>query len=100
MPLAWRRPALSGSRAGPDVRGARTPAPARGAVRRCLAHAGPGCMVAVGYMDPGNWATSLAGGSRYGEVMLSVVIVSSLMAMGFQAAAVRLGLASGLDLAQ
>ena len=69
-------------------------------LRRCCAFAGPGCMVAVGYMDPGNWATSIAGGSRYGEALLAVVIASSLMAMLFQAAAVRLGLAGGADLAQ
>ncbi len=69
-------------------------------VRRCCAFAGPGCMVAVGYMDPGNWATSIGGGSRYGEALLAVVIASSLMAMLFQAAAVRLGLAGGVDLAQ
>jgi manganese transport protein len=53
---------------------------------------GPGYLVAVGYMDPGNWATSLAGGSRFGYTLLSVILVSNLMAMLFQAAAVRLGL--------
>jgi len=75
---------------------------ARGAAfaRRACAFAGPGCMVAVGYMDPGNWATAIAGGSRYGEALLAVVIASSIVAMLFQAAAVRLGLASGRDLAQ
>jgi manganese transport protein len=57
-------------------------------------------MVSVGYMDPGNWATAIAGGSRYGESLLAVVVASSLMAMGFQAAAARLGLAGGQDLAQ
>jgi manganese transport protein len=72
----------------------------RAFARRCRAFAGPGCMVAVGYMDPGNWATSIAGGSRYGETLLAVVIASSLMAMLFQAAAVRLGVAGGEDLAQ
>jgi manganese transport protein len=56
--------------------------------------------VAVGYMDPGNWATSLAGGSQFGYALLSVVLVSNLMAMLFQAAAVRLGIGAGLDLAQ
>jgi len=82
------------------------PAPARAGVgaralaRRCCTFAGPGCMVAVGYMDPGNWATSIAGGSRYGEALLAVVVASSLMAMLFQAAAVRLGLAGDEDLAQ
>ena len=73
---------------------------ARALARRCCTFAGPGCMVAVGYMDPGNWATSIAGGSRYGEALLAVVVASSLMAMLFQAAAVRLGLAGDEDLAQ
>lgn len=68
--------------------------------RRALAFAGPGYMVAVGYMDPGNWATSIAGGSQFGYSLLAVIFASNLMAMLFQAAAVRLGLASGLDLAQ
>jgi manganese transport protein len=57
-------------------------------------------MVSVGYMDPGNWATAIAGGSRYGEALLAVVVASSVMAMAFQAAAARLGLAGGQDLAQ
>ena len=61
---------------------------------------GPGYLVAVGYMDPGNWATSLSGGSTFGYALLSVVLLSSLMAMLLQAAALRLGLVSGLDLAQ
>src|ERR1700712_4148722 len=68
--------------------------------RRMLAFFGPGYLVAVGYMDPGNWATSLAGGSRFGYALLSVILVSNLMAMLFQAAAVRLGIAAGVDLAQ
>jgi len=69
-------------------------------VRRGLCFAGPGCLVAVGYMDPGNWATSIAGGSRFGYSLLAVILVSNLIAMLFQAAAVRLGIASGRDLAQ
>ncbi|MGH8227719.1 MAG: Nramp family divalent metal transporter, partial [Steroidobacteraceae bacterium] len=68
--------------------------------RRLLAFAGPGFLVAVGYMDPGNWATSLAGGSQFGYSLLSVVIMSNFMAMLLQAAAVRLGIAGGIDLAQ
>ena len=68
--------------------------------RRLLSFVGPGYLVAVGYMDPGNWATSLAGGSTFGYSLLSVVVLSSLMAMLLQAAAVRLGMGSGLDLAQ
>ena len=68
--------------------------------RRLLAFAGPGFLVAVGYMDPGNWATSLAGGSQFGYSLLSVILASNVMAMLLQAAAVRLGLAGGVDLAQ
>ena len=65
-----------------------------------LAFAGPGYLVAVGYMDPGNWATDLAGGARYGYTLLSVIMISNLMAILLQALALRLGIASGRDLAQ
>ena len=65
-----------------------------------FAFAGPGYLVAVGYMDPGNWATDLAGGARYGYALLSVIMISNLMAILLQALAARLGIASGRDLAQ
>jgi manganese transport protein len=68
--------------------------------RKLLAFAGPGYLVAVGYMDPGNWATDLAGGARYGYALLSVILLSNLMAILLQALAVRLGIGSGRDLAQ
>jgi manganese transport protein len=68
--------------------------------RKLFAFAGPGYLVAVGYMDPGNWATDLAGGARYGYALLSVIMVSNLMAILLQALAARLGIASGRDLAQ
>jgi manganese transport protein len=68
--------------------------------RRMLVFFGPGYLVAVGYMDPGNWATSLAGGSQFGYSLLCVILASNLMAMLFQAAAVRLGVGAGVDLAQ
>src|SRR5687768_4149299 len=68
--------------------------------RKLFAFAGPGYLVAVGYMDPGNWATDLAGGARYGYTLLSVILMSNLMAILLQALAVRLGIASGRDLAQ
>jgi manganese transport protein len=68
--------------------------------KKLLAFAGPGYLVAVGYMDPGNWATDLAGGSRYGYTLLSVIMLSNLMAILLQALALRLGIASGRDLAQ
>src|SRR5678810_830179 len=68
--------------------------------RKLFAFAGPGYLVAVGYMDPGNWATDLAGGSRYGYTLLSVIMISNFMAILLQALAARLGIASGRDLAQ
>ena len=64
------------------------------------AFAGPGYLVAVGYMDPGNWATDLAGGSAFGYTLLSVILISNIMAMVLQALAARLGIVTGLDLAQ
>ncbi|MBO1074120.1 Nramp family divalent metal transporter [Roseomonas marmotae] len=69
-------------------------------LRRLLAFIGPGYMVAVGYMDPGNWATAIAGGSAFGYTLLSVALLSSLMAMLLQAICARIGIASGRDLAQ
>jgi manganese transport protein len=68
--------------------------------RKMLAFAGPGYLVAVGYMDPGNWATDLAGGARYGYTLLSVILVSNVMAIVLQSLAARLGIAGGRDLAQ
>jgi manganese transport protein len=68
--------------------------------RKLLAFTGPGYLVAVGYMDPGNWATDLAGGARFGYTLLSVVMVSNLMAILLQALSARLGIACGRDLAQ
>ncbi len=68
--------------------------------RKAMAFAGPGYMVAVGYMDPGNWATDLAGGARFGYTLLSVVLLSNLMAMLLQALALKLGIVTGRDLAQ
>jgi manganese transport protein len=68
--------------------------------RRLFGFVGPGYLIAVGYMDPGNWATDLAGGSAYGYALLWIVLLSSVMAMFLQVMAARLGIASGLDLAQ
>jgi manganese transport protein len=84
----------------PEVHGS-VPVPASASVlRKMLAFAGPGYLVAVGYMDPGNWATDLAGGARYGYTLLSVVMISNLMAILLQALSARLGIAAGRDLAQ
>lgn len=71
-----------------------------GFLRRFLAVVGPGFMVSVGYMDPGNWATDIAGGSRYGYQLLWVILASNLMAIFLQVLCVRLGLVTGRDLAQ
>jgi manganese transport protein len=69
-------------------------------IRKILAFAGPGYLVAVGYMDPGNWATDIGGGSKFGYTLLSVILISNLMAMFLQALSAKLGIASGRDLAQ
>ena len=71
-----------------------------GAFRRFLGFVGPGFLVSVGYMDPGNWATDLAGGSQFGYALLWVILLSNLMAILFQHLCVRLNVATGLDLAQ
>ena len=71
-----------------------------GSWRRFAAFLGPGYMVAVGYMDPGNWATSIAGGSKFGYTLLIVALISNLMAIVLQALCARLAIASGRDLAQ
>jgi manganese transport protein len=68
--------------------------------RRCFSFFGPGMMIAVGYMDPGNWATDIAGGSKFGYLLLSVILISNLFAMMLQHLALKLGIATGLDLAQ
>jgi manganese transport protein len=94
----WRQASATVSL--PEVHGS-VPIPMGGGFwRKMLAFAGPGYLVAVGYMDPGNWATDLAGGSKYGYTLLSVIMLSNLMAILLQALALRLGIASGRDLAQ
>src|SRR5512133_202080 len=94
----WRRPRRSPS-LPESHRSIRVPTGA-GFWRKVLAFAGPGYMVAVGYMDPGNWATDLAGGARFGYTLLSVILLSNLMAILLQALALKLGIATGRDLAQ
>src|ERR1051326_7027275 len=71
-----------------------------GFFRKLLAFSGPGYLVAVGYMDPGNWATDLAGGSAFGYTLLSVILLSSLMAILLQSLSAKLGIVTGRDLAQ
>ena len=95
---AWRREA--GGPSLPEVH--RTIAVPANATfwRKCLAFAGPGFLVAVGYMDPGNWATDLAGGAQFGYALLFVIMLSNLMAILLQHLSVKLGIATGRDLAQ
>src|SRR6266487_1327513 len=68
--------------------------------RKLMAFSGPGFLVAVGYMDPGNWATDLAGGARFGYALLSVVMIANFMAILLQHLCIKLGVATGRDLAQ
>src|SRR5438309_5413136 len=94
----WRNQALAPSL--PEVyRSLHVPRTADG-LRKLFAFAGPGFLVAVGYMDPGNWATDLAGGSRYNYTLLSVIMLSNLMAVLLQSLAIKLGVVTGRDLAQ
>jgi len=94
----WRTAAKTNSL--PEVHGSIAVPHEAGYWRKMAAFAGPGYLVAVGYMDPGNWATDLAGGARFGYTLLSVIMISNLMAILLQALAARLGIASGRDLAQ
>jgi manganese transport protein len=93
----WRRPRLA-----PSLQEVYRTVPVGHASwwRKALAFAGPGYLVAVGYMDPGNWATDLAGGSRFGYTLLSVILISNLMAILLQGLSAKLGIVTGRDLAQ
>src|SRR3982074_3304976 len=94
----WRLP--PGSVSLPEVHASIAIPHGAGFMRKMLAFAGPGYLVAVGYMDPGNWATDLAGGARFGYTLLSVIMISNLMAILLQGLAAKRGIASGRDLAQ
>src|SRR5882672_7115489 len=97
----WRFKRLAEDQASLSEVFASIPVPMDGSwLRRLLAFSGPGYMVSVGYMDPGNWATDIAGGSKFGYTLLSVIMISNLMAILLQALSVRLGIATGRDLAQ
>lgn len=93
----WRQ-----ARSAPSLAEVHRSIPVTGATwfRKLLAFSGPGYLVAVGYMDPGNWATDLAGGSRFGYTLLSVILLSNLMAVLLQGLASKLGIVTGRDLAQ
>jgi manganese transport protein len=84
----------------PEVHRSVTVPRGKGFWRKLLAYSGPGYLVSIGYMDPGNWATDLAGGSQFGYALLSVILLSNLMAIVLQSLCVRLGVATGRDLAQ
>ncbi|MEP7293758.1 MAG: Nramp family divalent metal transporter [Chloroflexota bacterium] len=84
----------------PEVHGTIQIPQGAGFWRTLLAFAGPGLMVAVGYMDPGNWATDLAGGAQFGYLLLSVILISNLMAILLQHLSLKLGIVTGRDLAQ
>ena len=88
------------ARGSGDLRGSIATRKGASLARRFFVFLGPGYLVATGYMDPGNWATALAAGSRYGCALLFAAVLSSLIAIVLQALSARLGLASGLDLAQ
>src|SRR5204863_5716055 len=94
----WRQPASARSLS--EVHGSIPVPRTRSFLRRLLVFAGPGYLVAVGYMDPGNWATDIAGGSRFSYALLSVIMMSNLMAILLQSLSLRLGIATGRDLAQ
>src|SRR5499427_2656903 len=101
--LAASLPGWRGARGEPslsDVFASVRIAPGRSFGRKLLAFLGPGYLVAVGYMDPGNWATSLAGGSKFGYALLTVALLSNLMAIVLQSLCTRLGVGAGRDLAQ
>jgi manganese transport protein len=97
-PFSWH--VVAGTHSLPEVHASVEIPAGAGFWRKLLAFAGPGYLVAVGYMDPGNWATDIAGGARFGYTLLSVVFVSNFMAILLQSLAARLGIASGRDLAQ
>src|SRR5881398_2907030 len=96
--VAWRRTA--GEVSLPEVHRSIAIPTTASFWRKLAAFSGPGFLVAVGYMDPGNWATDLAGGARFGYALLSVIMISNLMAILLQHLCVKLGIATGRDLAQ
>ncbi|MBI4239133.1 MAG: Nramp family divalent metal transporter [Deltaproteobacteria bacterium] len=95
---SWRLPRASPSL--PEVHRSVGVPSAASFWRKMLAFAGPGYLVAVGYMDPGNWATDLAGGAQFNFALLSVILLSNIMAMVLQALSAKLGIVTGRDLAQ
>src|SRR5438874_9219756 len=95
---AWRRSA--GQISLPEVHRSIVVPQTASFWRKLIAFSGPGFLVAVGYMDPGNWATDLAGGAKFGYSLLIVIVVSNFMAILLQYLCIKLGVATGRDLAQ
>ncbi|NLR32424.1 Nramp family divalent metal transporter [Levilactobacillus tujiorum] len=94
---------LAGYANGPsleEVNGTVTIPKEKGFLKNLMAFSGPGALVAVGYMDPGNWVTSIGGGAKYGYLLMSVILMSSLIAMLLQYMAAKLGIVTQMDLAQ
>src|SRR5213080_4831324 len=96
--VAWRKPAGQVSLA--EVHRSIVVPTTASFWRKLLAFSGPGFLVAVGYMDPGNWATDLSGGAQFGYSLLAVVMISNFMAIMLQHLCIKLGVATGRDLAQ
>src|SRR6188508_3052117 len=94
----WRLPASDVSL--PEVHGSIEVPHGAGFWKKMMAFAGPGFLVAVGYMDPGNWATDLAGGAKFGYSLLAVIMISNFMAILLQHLCIKLGVVTGRDLAQ
>src|SRR6202047_4357630 len=102
-PSLWRARATRGRLTRPSLPESHRTIPflaGASRLKKLLAFAGPGYLVAVGYMEPGNWATDIGGGSKFGYTLLSVILISNLMAMFLQALSAKLGIATGRDLAQ
>ncbi|KQR93424.1 manganese transporter [Chryseobacterium sp. Leaf180] len=98
MKNAWRKEKTSHSL--PEVFSSISIPKSSGFWRKYLAFAGPGLMIAVGYMDPGNWATDIAGGAQFGYTLLSVILISNIFAMVLQHLSLKLGVVAERDLAQ
>src|SRR5437762_10924521 len=96
--VAWRRTA--GEVSLPEVHRSIAVPTTASFWRKLAAFSGPGFLVAVGYMDPGNWATDLSGGAKYGYTLLAVVMISNFMAILLQYLCIKLGVVTGRDLAQ
>ncbi len=98
IPIGWRRELTLPSL--PEVHGSIPVFTNASALKKILTFAGPGYLIAVGYMDPGNWATGIGAGSKFGYALLSIVLISTLFAIFLQALSAKLGIATGRDLAQ